>query len=66
MANPVLGSVVSYHRPDGETFNALVLADQGPGFIDLAYVDTTASPAFVATVTAVQIVTPGANGYASS
>lgn len=66
MANPALGSVVTCHRPDGQSSNALVFTDQGPGFIDLAYVETTATPAFVATLTAVQIVVPGANGYASS
>jgi hypothetical protein len=61
--NPAIGSVAKFIRQsDGVEFNALVLSDEGPGFVGVAYVDTTASPAFVATATPVPVVTPNENG----
>lgn len=66
MANPVVGSVVKYVRYDNVEFNALVVADQGPGFVHIAYVDTTAVPVFVAQVTVVPCVEPNASGVVIS
>ena len=63
MANPVAGSFIVFHRFDGNVFNALVLSDEGPGFIGVAYVDTVASPAFVTTVIPVPISVPNSNGF---
>jgi hypothetical protein len=61
--NPSIGSVVTFIRAgDGVEFNALVLSDEGPGFVKVAYVDTTASPAFVATTTAVPVAEPNSQG----
>jgi hypothetical protein len=63
MANPALGSVVKFLRAsDDVEFNALVLSDEGPGFIGVAYVDTVASPAFVATAIPVPLAVPNGNG----
>lgn len=61
--NPAVGSVVKFLRAsDAVEFNALVLEDDGPGFVGVAYVDTTASPAFVATAVNVPIAVPSAAG----
>lgn len=62
MANPAVGSAVKFERVDGVTFNALVLADQGVGFVDIVYVDTTQAPVAILTVTSVPVVTPSAAG----
>jgi hypothetical protein len=62
MANPVPGSAVKYIRYDDVEFNALVLSDEGPGFVAIAYVDTTAVPAFVAVVNPVPVAAPNGSG----
>lgn len=64
MANPAIGDVVLFFRADGQKFNALVLSDEGPGFIGLAYVDTTATPPFVTSATPVPVAQENANGVA--
>lgn len=62
--NPTIGEVVLYRRPDGMEFNALVLADQGPGFVDVAYVETAGTPPFITSATNVSVVVAGPNGFA--
>jgi len=61
--NPAIGTVVTFIRAtDAVEFNALVLSDEGPGFVKVAFVDTTSGPAFVATTSAVPIAEPNAQG----
>jgi hypothetical protein len=61
--NPAIGSVVKFIRAsDNVGFNALVLSDEGPGFVGVVYVDTTVSPAIVLTATPVPVVVPNGNG----
>lgn len=62
MANPAVGSAVKFERVDGFKFNALVLADQGAGFVDIVYVDTTQVPVAILTVSSVPVVTPSGAG----
>lgn len=62
MANPAVGSAVKFNRADNVSFNALVLADQGVGFVDIVYVDTTQVPVSVQTVASVPVATPSAAG----
>ena len=62
MANPAVGSVVRFERADGHTFNALVLTDEGVGYVGVVYVDTTAAPAFTSYANPVPVVTPNSNG----
>lgn len=58
-----VGDVVKFVRAsDSVEFNALVLSDEGPGFVGVAYVDFTASPAFVATASPVPVAEPNGHG----
>lgn len=67
MANPAIGSVVKYYTPSGAVIDALVLSDEGPGFVKLAWINTTSSPAFVETSsTAVPYIQAGSSGFSVS
>jgi hypothetical protein len=63
MMNPAIGSVVKFIRAsDNVEFNALVLSDEGPGFIGIVYVDITVSPAIILTAKPVPVAVPNSNG----
>jgi hypothetical protein len=61
--NPALGSVVRFIRAtDNLEFNALVLSDEGPGFVSIVYVDTSIIPAALFTVSPVPVASMNING----
>jgi hypothetical protein len=63
MANPVAGTCVRFIRTsDNVEFNALVLSDEGPGFVGIVYVDTTVIPANILTASPVPVAVPNAFG----
>ena len=64
MANPVIGSCVKFVRAsDNVEFNALVLTDDGPGYVSVLYIDTTVAPVAILTTPPIEVVSPGVVGF---
>lgn len=59
------GTVVKFVRAsDHVEFNALVLTNEGPGYVTVVYVDTTAVPVAILTTNTIPVVSPTVVGYA--
>lgn len=59
------GSAVKFVRAsDSVEFNALVLTNEGPGYVTIVYVDTTVAPVAILTTPPIEVVSPGVVGYA--